>query len=294
MSAGRAHLSVITLAALMLGALAAWGFFNYARAPKLTPELRGYRLAEELGCHACHGPRGTGGVANPGTDEGEIPAWDGGMSMMYVENESEIREWILDGKPWRLAMKDSLAARALQNERAAHPDSSLASDQERVEKLLSKRLPSRSDRAPTPPLHMPAFRGVITEQQVDDLVAYYKVVADFGEMPADARAGYRAAKDLGCFGCHGPGGLIGAHNARSFKGYIPPWRGDDFKELVHNDDELKSWILHGKIDRLEKNRLALYFTRRQVIRMPAYEGVVTDSTLAAVMGYVKWVGGEGE
>jgi mono/diheme cytochrome c family protein len=290
MSSGRAHLSVITLAALLLGGLAAWGYFNYARAPKLTPELRGYQLAEDLGCHGCHGPRGGGGVPNIGTQEGEIPAWDGGMSMMYVKDEKEIREWILDGRPWRLAMRDSLNAHALEKEGRAHRDSISGNktDRERAENLLSKRLPSQ-DTPWKPPLRMPAFRGVVTEQQLDDLVAYYKVIADFDPMPDNARAGYHAAKDLGCFGCHGPGGLITAHNARSFKGYIPPWRGPDFHDLVHYDSELKQWILDGHIDRLQNNKAALFFTRRQVIKMPAYRGVASDSTVAAVIDYVKWV-----
>src|SRR5262249_16983944 len=215
--------------------------------------------------------RGTGGVPNIGTQEGEIPAWDGGMSMMYVKDEKEIREWILDGRPWRLAMRDSLNARAVRNQqdstRRASPDSAAPSNANKrgeAEEMLSHRMVSHNDEAPRPPLHMPAFRGVITEKQLDDLVAYYKVIADFDPMPDDARAGYKAAKDLGCFGCHGPGGLITAHNIRSFKGYIPPWRGDDFKDLVRNDDELKQWILNGRIDRLKNNRAALFFTRRQV------------------------------
>jgi len=277
----------------------------------LTPELRGYQLAEDLGCHGCHGPRGTGGVRNPGDRDGEIPAWDGGMAMMFVKNEAEIREWILDGRPWRLAMRDSLNARTLENQRnaehramldslsahgdsAAHiaPDESAAHQRGEAEKMLSRRLRSRhSDEPPRPPLRMPAFRGVITEAQLNDLVAYYKVIAAFDEMPEAASAGYHAARDLGCFGCHGPGGLITAHNPRSFKGYIPPWRGSDFKDLVRSDAELKQWILEGHIDRLQRNQAALFFTRRQVIKMPAYRDVATDSTVAAVMDYVKWVSG---
>lgn len=303
---GRAHLSVIMLAAVLLGGLAAWGFFNYARAPKLTPELRGYQLAEDLGCHGCHGPRGTGGVRNPGSRDGEIPAWDGGMAMMFVKNEAEIREWILDGRPWRLAIRDSLNARTLENQHnaehrakldslSAHGDSVPApqspNDHKQAEELLSRRLPARSDQAPHPPLRMPAFRGVITEAQLNDLVAYYKVIAVFDEMPEAALNGYHAAQDLGCFGCHGPGGLITAHNPRSFKGYIPPWRGADFKDLVRNDAELKQWILEGHVDRLQKNKAALFFTRRQVIKMPAYRSVASDSTIASVMDYVKWVSG---
>src|SRR5688572_11353594 len=304
MSVGRAHLSVITLAALLLGALAAWGFFNYVRAPRFTPELRGYELAERMGCHACHGPRGSGGVPNPGNGEGEIPAWDGGMAMMYVESEDEIREWIMDGRPWRLQLRDSLEARTLANERlarhrerldslsAAGDSAAAAAERLDTEELLSRRLAvTPFGEPPKPPLRMPAYRGFVTEAQIEDLVAYYKVVADYGDMPAEARTGYRAARDLGCFGCHGPGGLIGAKNPRSFKGYIPPWRGDDYRDLVHDDTELKSWIYDGKIDRLENNRAATFFTRRQQLKMPAYRGVVPDSTLSAVMGYVKWVSG---
>ena len=92
------------------------GDFHHLRTPELTPELRGYELAEGLGCHGCHGPRGTGGVRNPRAGfrqaTGEIPAWDGGNAMMYVKSEDEIREWILEGRPWRLVLRDSLEARA--------------------------------------------------------------------------------------------------------------------------------------------------------------------------------------
>jgi hypothetical protein len=133
---------------------------------------------------------------------------------------------------------------------------------------------------------------VVDDDQLADLVAYYRAVADFGEMPEEGRAGYRAARELGCFGCHGPGGLIGASNPRSLKGYIPPWRGRDYRELVRDEAELKAWILDGAIPRLESNRAARYFTTRQVVKMPAYRGVVTDSTLVDVMGYVRWVAGE--
>jgi mono/diheme cytochrome c family protein len=309
---GRAHLSVITLAALLLGALAAWGGFNYMRSPRLTPEVRCYQLAEDLGCHACHGPGGRGGVPNPGAGDGEVPAWDGGMAMMYVKNEDEIREWILDGRPWRLALRDSLEARALEDARAAAhramldslsalPDTSAQAReiQKRIERarhieardLLTRGLRERGAIGPSLPLRMPPYRGLITDEQLQDLVAYYKAVADFGEMPEAVRAGYLAARDLGCFGCHGPGGLVGAKNPRSFKGYIPPWRGNDYRDLVRNDGELKAWILTGTIPRLEQNRAARYFTRRQVIKMPAYRGVAPDSTLAEVMGYVRWVAG---
>jgi mono/diheme cytochrome c family protein len=145
---------------------------------------------------------------------------------------------------------------------------------------------------PEPPVRMPAFREVIDEKQLEDLVAYYKVVAVFGDdsdaMPESARDGYDVARDAGCFGCHGPGGLIGATNPRSFKGYIPPWRGTDFRELVRNDDELRAWILDGTIPRITENRVGRWFLSRQVIQMPAYREVLADSSVDDLMSYIKW------
>ena len=97
------------------------------------------------------------------------------------------------------------------------------------------------------------------------------------------------ASRFGCFGCHGPGGRIGSRNPRSFKGYIPPWHGKDFGDLVRNEDELRHWILDGKIDRFESNLLARYFTRRQVIQMPAYRSVLDDGEINAVVAYIQWL-----
>jgi mono/diheme cytochrome c family protein len=140
---------------------------------------------------------------------------------------------------------------------------------------------------------MPAYRGIVDEKQLEDLVAYYKAVASFEEeakrMPPNARRGSAVARDLGCFGCHGPGGLIGVANPRSFKGYSPPWRGADFHDLVRSDDELRGWILDGGIARVDENRVGRWYTTRQVIRMPAYRGVLADSSASDVMSYIQWV-----
>ena len=103
-----------------------------------------------------------------------------------------------------------------------------------------------------------------------------------------ALRGFAVAQNNGCFACHGPGGRVGSTNPGSFEGYIPPWQGEDYAELVRNDDELRNWILHGKIDRLESNPVARFFTRRQVIQMPAYRDVLTDSELESLMSYIEW------
>jgi mono/diheme cytochrome c family protein len=225
---------------------------------------------------------------------GEIPAWDGGTAMMYVKNEDEIREWILDGRPWRLVLRDSLEARARRGSVVESVDENVPRQPERSAFPEPGRVelrPRQLERV-TPPIRMPAYRGMVDEDQLEDLVAYYKVVAVYADdaepMPADARAGYAVARDLGCFGCHGPGGLLGVKNPRSFKGYVPPWRGADFRELVRNKDELRTWILDGTVERIAENRIGRWFLTRQVVKMPAYRGVVADSSLSELIAYVTW------
>jgi mono/diheme cytochrome c family protein len=262
----RARRLVIIGIVAVLG-IAAVGVFSVIRKPRLTPALRGLQVARANGCFACHGPGGTGGVANPGAEEEEVPAWDGGNAMMYVKNEEEIREWILLGRPERLAEEHDHAG-----------ESEGATSHDHSEGPL--------------PLHMPAFEGVISNGELSDLIAYYKAVAAFETPPPSAREGRRVASRLGCFGCHGPGGRVGSKNPRSFKGYIPPWQGKDYAELVKNDDELRGWIMDGKIDRFESNPLATYFTGRQVIQMPAYRDVLQEGELDAVVSYIHWLNGE--
>src|ERR1041384_3605375 len=100
---------------------------------------QGRRLATRLGCFACHGPGGRGGVPNPGSDDDTVPAFHEGTPMMFVKQDSDIREYILDGAP--------AAKRARESYRAA------------MEKQA---------------IHMPAFRGWITERDAEAPVSYVR------------------------------------------------------------------------------------------------------------------------
>jgi mono/diheme cytochrome c family protein len=256
----RTTVVLIIIAVVGAGAL---GALAYARRQRPTPAMRGYAVAQSLGCFGCHGPAGTGGIPNLGAEEGEIPAWDGGTSMMYVKNEQEIREWILDGHPKRLAKSDSNGTGhdSYRGDAASKP----------------------------PPVEMPAFRGVVSNDELEDLVAYYKAVAVFDPMPESVRKGYGVARRSGCFGCHGPGGRVGLTNPRSLKGYIPPWHGSDFAELVRNEAELREWIRNGAIARVESNPVARFFTHRQAIQMPAYEDLLDPGDIDHLVAYIDWL-----
>jgi mono/diheme cytochrome c family protein len=84
---------------------AAWLVYPSLRSVLLeieeTPAARGMQLADDLGCFACHGPAGMGGVKNPGSREGEVPAFVEQTQMMYVTSTDELREYVLDGMPER-------------------------------------------------------------------------------------------------------------------------------------------------------------------------------------------------
>jgi mono/diheme cytochrome c family protein len=171
-----------------------------------------------------------------------------------VEKET-LREWILDGAP-----------------------SSVRQDSE-----LRRSLEAAA-------IRMPAWRGRLSDAQVDNLIVYLRAVAgaDIPEDPA-ARTGYAVAEGLGCFRCHGPGGRAAGRNPGSLKGYIPPWDGPDFAELVVDAGELREWILDGRAHRLQANPLARFFLDRQAIRMPAFRGRINEEELRAIEAYIGWL-----
>jgi mono/diheme cytochrome c family protein len=172
-----------------------------------------------------------------------------------VVDATTLREWILDGMP-RSVREDRELREALD----------------------------------TAVIRMPAWRARLTDGQVDDLVAYLRAVAaaDLPENPA-VRTGYAVAERLGCFLCHGPGGRGAGRNPGSLKGYIPPWDGRDFAELVADEAELREWILGGRPRRLQANPLARFFLDRQMIRMPAFRGQIKEEELRALEAYIGWL-----
>ena len=222
---------------------------------EVTPPQRGHAVAVRAGCFDCHGPDGTGGIANPGSKDGEVPGFTGGTLMMFVKTEAEVREYILDGAPAR---------------KQADP---------RYKPQMEMQV-----------LAMPAYKDYLSVAEVDDLVAYLRVVSGLivPEAPLPAR-GQELAIKLGCFHCHGPMGSGGGSNLGSFKGYIPGWWGNDFRELVRDDGELRAWIRDGTIARLRDHPIAHYFVEWQRVYMPAFKDFISDADLDALVAYVNWV-----
>ena len=105
--------------------------------PKDARAQEGREVAEKFGCFNCHGPQGRGTLPNVRGLQGYIPSWDGADFPELVENDQELRDWILDGGTPRLA-----------NNRVARW-------------FLARQ-----------PIKMPAYRPHVTTTEVDRLVDY--------------------------------------------------------------------------------------------------------------------------
>jgi mono/diheme cytochrome c family protein len=141
-------------------------------------------------------------------------------------------------------------------------------------------------------LRMPPYRSRISPRDLDDLVAYVLTVQMFGN-PTDPKAaeGRDAALRLGCFGCHGPEGRGLTSDPGSLKGYVPPWDGPDYRELVESDEEFRQWVRDGITERFRHNPAARHFLDGEAIKMPAYHDRVKPPELEALLAYVNWVRG---
>lgn len=246
----RRRLAIPALAAFVLACGGAAAAWSAIRRPEETPAMRGREVARRLGCFACHGDGGMAGASDPRAPARRVPGWDGRTAAMFVTSDEEFREWVLHGR---------LSA----PERAAESAGLIP---------------------------MPAYEGRLSRGELDDLVAYFRAVCGWPDaMPDPAYRGMRAAERLGCFGCHGPSGMGGTPNPGSFKGHIPAWDGEEFEELVRDDDELREWILDGRIERLASSPLARPFLDAQVIQMPAYRDALRDGELDDLVQLVHWV-----
>jgi len=247
------RIAVVVLSLVLIGASAA----AFARRPLLPPAERGRRLAEHTGCLGCHGPGGLRGAKNPGRVDKTVPNFEDDV-MMYAKTPEEIREWIRDGVTRRKSASTTWRA---ERERGA--------------------------------LKMPAFKGRMSERDIDALVAYVMAVSGMPE-PEDSVAarGLLRSDQLGCAGCHGPGGRLARTNPGSWKGYVPSWDGVDFPELVRDSTEFRQWVEHGVSRRFETNPLAAPFLRRAELRMPAYEKHLDAGDVPALWAYITWLRSE--
>jgi mono/diheme cytochrome c family protein len=163
-------------------------------------------------------------------------------------------------------------------------------DERDLRAWILKGRPEHREADPGALIKMPAYESRLGPREVDDLVAYVLAASHFGPISDErAASGHDAAYRWGCFGCHGPEGRGLVMNPGSFKGYIPPWDGLDFVELVRDDAEFRQWVRNGASDRFLANPIAGRILKTQAIAMPAYRDLVSEDELKALAAYIDWV-----
>ena len=87
-------------------------------------------------------------------------------------------------------------------------------------------------------------------------------------LPA-AERGRRLAERMGCFGCHGPGGIRGANNPGRTDLTVPGFEGDVMM-FAKSPDEIRQWITTGTTEKRRVSETWQAQRKAGAIKMPAF------------------------
>jgi mono/diheme cytochrome c family protein len=137
---------------------------------------------------------------------------------------------------------------------------------------------------PTQP-YMPVWKGVISNRQVSDLIAYIGAglpTVPTAESPTVPLLQGAAVKgevlytSYGCINCHGPNGLGGVPNPQSPDKTIPPLSGADFRKEFNTDAKIIAVIRSGSV-----------IGKAPIVSMPHWGGIIPPDQLQALAEFLK-------
>lgn len=261
----------VFLVLALLVAAGGWLFSSIESRPEWSPVSQGRALAIEAGCVACHAESELEPRVNFRESDGTFRSrglptiWEDGVSGAEL-----VKEWIRDGVPAKQKAKHS--------------------------QLL---------------IQMPAYGEQFGEGEIDALAAW--VLAKGFALDGGARSmdlglpetavgsqlskeelivyGDRLSRQQACYQCHGEFGQGGISNPDSFKGYIPGFFGEDFRELTDGGarSEIEYWIEHGRGIDIEsgwKGWLSKRYFDVQAIGMPAYDLVMSEGEITLLVDFL--------
>ena len=132
---------------------------------------------------------------------------------------------------------------------------------------------------------MPVWGPLMSEQQVNDLVAYIRaglpdvpgaVPVSVPQGQGEAVAGAALYVRYGCINCHGPNGLGGVPNPAAPDKTIPPLSGADFRGEFNTDAKIIDFINTGSV-----------LGGPALVAMPHWGGIISDPDLASLAAYIK-------
>lgn len=131
------------------------------------------------------------------------------------------------------------------------------------------------------PASMPAWNGILSEEDIRNIVAYIRAgLPDLGVPLPPAKTGEQIYKAFACNKCHGPLGTGGIRNVAAVDPahqVIPALGGPSFKERVTSKDELRKHLLNGKF--VEDGRTGVLYA-------PAWGRIGTAEQIEKVVDYI--------
>lgn len=133
----------------------------------------GTLLYRRKGCFTCHGPDGGGGVPNDNSTAGSIPSHDttAGKLFLLTREDAEAFLSVLDSSP-SLEQDETVTAFPIVRTRFLN-----------AKEIIRKgRFTTKADpRGPQPPLQMPAWQYLLTEREIDALIAYFVTLQNWDD-----------------------------------------------------------------------------------------------------------------
>ena len=132
---------------------------------------------------------------------------------------------------------------------------------------------------------MPVWKGVISNRQVSDLIAYIGAglptvpTAASPTVPQQQGAAVKGGvlyTSYGCINCHGPNGLGGVPNPQSPDKTIPPLSGADFRKEFNTDAKIIAVIRSGSV-----------IGKAPIVSMPHWGGIIPPDQLQALAEFLK-------
>jgi mono/diheme cytochrome c family protein len=117
-------------------------------------------------------------------------------------------------------------------------------------------------------------------------------IATRPHLPA-AERGRRLAERMGCFGCHGPGGIRGASNPGRKDGVVPGFEGDVMM-FAKSPDEIRQWITTGTTEKRRVSETWQAEKRAEAIKMPAFGKRLEPRQIDNLVAFVRASSGSPE
>jgi len=134
---------------------------------------------------------------------------------------------------------------------------------------------------------MPAYAGRLEHEEWLGAQHAVAVLAGLEGVPEDPElaAGHDVARDMGCFGCHGPLGEGGVANPGSLAGRIPGWYGGRYRKAAEREGGIQAVIREGS----RPIRVPVPGLAGPLLTMPAWGDRIDSTELEVLTAYLRWL-----